>query len=664
MKTHNRKMKISTLILFFLLVITTSFAQKSANDREPGELLVMMMDDQDPLQNAMLRANLEANGIIIDHKITKSFNIWLFRFNEKNHASEKVLKIIRQHPAVKIAQFNHKVTERQLIPNDQSFNLLWALLNTGQSGGTPGADIHATEAWDITNNGITALGDTIVIAVIDGGVELSHPDLNLKKNWNEIPLNLVDDDNNGYIDDFNGWNAYASTGNMVTHDHGTHVIGIAAAKTNNGIGISGVSFNAKVLPIAGSGTNDVLVASAYDYVYTMRKAYNESNGASGAYIVASNSSFGVDGGDPINFPLWGAMYDSMGMVGILNVASTANKSYDVDIEGDIPTSMTNESIIAVTNTTNMDLRNTQAAWGLNSIDIGAPGTNIYSTRQGNTYGYKTGTSMSSPMVSGSIALLYAATDSLRLLEYKESPNLAVNRFKRYLLATVDTIPSLVGITVSGGRLNLRDAVLMAANPPMLSTNTPILNVGLKPDSTDISSLHLFSSSTKPDPFTLNIIPEADWITLDTMSGLFTPGEPQYIRVYVDATGLPEGNYSTSIIVKDYFINELVIPVNLKVDRNIAVRKLSTNTNVSLSPNPFSELLKINMNLLRSSDLNVKVISLQGITLATIHNGILQSGNHTLVWDGKNSVNQNIRPGVYFIVVTDRSGSVTLKAVKK
>lgn len=664
MKTLNRKMKISTLILFFLMTLATALAQNSANDREPGELLVMMNNDLNPMENALLRADLESRGIIIDHKVTKTFNIWRFRFSEENQSAEKVLAMLRQHPAVKIAQFNHKVTERQLLPNDPSFNLLWALLNTGQSGGIAGADIHATEAWDITTSGITALGDTIVIAVIDGGVELSHPDLNLKKNWNEIPLNSLDDDNNGYVDDFNGWNAYSSTGNMVNHDHGTHVIGIAAAKTNNGIGVSGVSFNAKVLPIAGSGTNDLLVASAYDYVYTMRKAYNESNGATGAYIVASNSSFGVDGGDPVNYPLWGAMYDSMGMVGILNVASTANRGWDVDIEGDIPTAMTNESIIAVTNTTNMDLRNTQAAWGLNSIDIGAPGTSIYSTRQGNTYGYKTGTSMSSPMVSGSIALLYAATDSLRMLEYRESPNLAVSRFKRYLLATVDTIPSMVGMTVSGGRLNLRDAVLMAANPPLLTANPPILNIGLKPDSTDIINLQLFSSSTEPDPYALEILPETGWITLDTLNGVFTPGEPQYLRVYVDATGLPEGNYSTSIIVKDYFINELVIPVNLKVDRNIAVRTLSTNTSVTLSPNPFNELLKINMNLLHSSDVNVKVISLQGTTLATIQNGMLQSGNHTLVWNGNNSLGQDVSPGIYFITVTDRSGSVTLKAIKK
>lgn len=272
--------------------------------------------------------------------------------------------------------------------------------------------------------------------------------------------------------------------------------------------------------------------------------------------------------------------------------------------------------------------------------------------------------MSSPMVSGSVALLYAATDSLRMLEYKESPTLAVSRFKRYILATVDTIPSLVGMTVSGGRLNLRDAVLMAANPPMLSANPSVLNIGLKPDFADTISLQLFSSATEPDPFALEIAPGVDWLTVDQTNGVFSPGTPQYVRVIIDATGLAEGNYSTSIIVKDYFINSVVIPVNLKVDRNIATRSYSTNTSVTLSPNPFDERLMLNMNLLRNSEVKVRVISLQGTTLATLHDGMLQAGNHTIIWDGMTSSNQLVSGGMYFIVVTDKTGSVTLKAIKK
>lgn len=659
-------MKIFTsLVVLFLITLSTVYSQPNSGttDREPGELLVMLKKNINPLKDPVLKAEFEARGVLVDYKITRSFNIWLFRFNEEVNIPDKVLQLIKAHPAVELAQYNHKVEERS-VPNDPSFNQLWALLNTGQSNGIAGSDIRATEAWDITTSGITALGDTIVIAVVDGGVDLNHSDLNLKKNWNEIPLNQIDDDNNGYMDDFNGWNAYSNSGNVVGHDHGTHVAGIAAAKTNNSIGISGVSYNSKVLPIAGSGTNEVLVVSAYDYVFTMRKLYNETNGAAGAFIVASNSSFGIDAGNPANYPLWGAMYDSMGMVGILNVGSTANRGWDIDIQGDIPTAMTNESLVAVTNTTNRDVLNTQAAWGLNSIDLGAPGTDIYSTRQGNLYGTKTGTSMASPMVSGAIALLYAATDSTRLAEYKEFPSLAVSRFKRYMIATVDSIPSLVGKSVSGGRLNLLNAMLMAATPPIVVSAPASINLALKPDSTETITLQLSSTASEPDSYVISLPPDANWISTNITQGVLMPGVPQFINVIINTAGMPEGTYSISISVNDYFLNQLVIPVTLKVDRTIPVREVTINASIALAPNPFDNVQQILLNLNHASDVSIKVINLQGKEIATIHKGFLTQGSHTITWNGQNNSNQSVIPGVYFIIVTDRFGTVTLKTIKK
>ncbi len=659
-------MKITTsLVVLFLITISTASSQinKGTTEREPGELLVMLKKNINPLKDPILLLEFEARGVQVDYKITRSFNIWLFRFNEGVSIPDKVLQLIKAHPAVELAQFNHKVQERS-VPNDPSFNQLWALLNTGQSNGIAGSDIKATEAWDITTSGITAHGDTIVIAVVDGGVDLNHSDLNFKKNWNEIPLNQIDDDNNGYVDDFHGWNAYSNSGNVSGHDHGTHVSGIAAAKTNNGIGVSGVSYNSKVLPIAGSGTNEVLVVSAYDYVFTMRKLYNETNGAAGAYVVASNSSFGIDAGDPTNYPLWGAMYDSMGMVGILNVGSTANRGWDIDIQGDIPTAMTNESIVAVTNTTNRDVLNTQAAWGLNSIDLGAPGTDIYSTRQGNLYGTKTGTSMASPMVSGAIALLYAATDSTRLTEYKEFPSLAVSRFKRYMIATVDTIPSLVGKSVSGGRLNLLNAVMMAATPPMVISTPASINLALKPDSTETITLQLSSTASEPDSYVISLPPDANWISTSITQGVLMPGVPQFINVIINTTGMPEGTYSINISVNDYFLNQLVIPVTLKVDRTIPVREVTTNASIALAPNPFDNVQQVLINLKHKSDVSIKVINLQGKEVASIHKGLLSQGSHTITWNGTNNQNQSVISGVYFIVVTDRFGTVTLKTIKK
>ncbi len=659
-------MKILTsLVVLLLITIATGFSQNKTGttEREQGELLVMLKKNFNPLKNPELKAEFEARGVVVDYKITRTFNIWLFRFNEEVSIPEKVLQQIKAHPAVELAQFNHKVQERSL-PNDPSFNQLWALLNTGQSNGIAGSDIKATQAWDITTNGLTAHGDTIVIAVVDGGVDLNHSDLNLKKNWNEIPLNQIDDDNNGYVDDFHGWNAYSNSGNVVGHDHGTHVTGIAAAKTNNGIGISGVSYNSKVLPIAGSGTNEVLVVSAYDYVYTMRKLYNETNGAAGAFIVASNSSFGIDAGNPANYPLWGAMYDSMGMVGILNVGSTANRGWDIDIQGDIPTSMTNESIVAVTNTTNRDVLNTQAGWGLNSIDLGAPGTDIYSTRQGNLYGTKTGTSMASPMVSGAIALLYAATDSTKLTEYKEFPSLAVSRFKRYMIATVDSIPSLVGKSVSGGRLNLLNAIMMAATPPMVVSAPASITLALKPDSTETITLQLSSTASEPNSYIISLPPDTNWISTNITQGVLMPGVPQFVNVTINTAGMAEGNYAVNISVNDYFLNQLVVPVTLKVDRTIPVREITTNASISLAPNPFENLQQILLNLKHASDVSIKVVNLQGKEIAILHKGFLAQGSHTINWNGQNNANQPVNPGLYFIVVTDKFGTVTLKTIKK
>lgn len=657
-------MRIFTLFIVLLISFTSAFAQSETPGRERGQILVMLKNNIDPSKDAQLKSDFQSIGISVEEKITSTMNIWQFDFDEDSQAAEKVLTLLRSHPAVEIAQFNHKVEEREVIPNDPSFNLLWQLKNTGQSGGLPGADVDATLAWEITTSGITALGDTIVIAVVDGGVDLTHEDLNLIKNYNEIPLNGIDDDNNGYIDDFDGWNAYINSGTLPTHDHGTHVTGIAAAKANNGLGVSGISFNAKVMPVAGSSTTEATVVKAYDYVYTMRKIYNESNGVLGHYIVASNSSFGVNNGDPAQFPLWGAMYDSMGMVGIANIGSTANAAWNIDQTGDIPTAMTNESLIAVTNTTNQDVINTSAGYGINSIDLGAPGTSVYSTRQGNQYGYKTGTSMASPMVSGTVALMYAASDSATLMQFKEFPSLAVSKIKRYLISTVDTLASLVGKTVSGGRLNTFNAVMMAANPPLLASNPSAINDSLKPGTADTLFIQLSSTSTEPDVYSISLPPEATWIRTEPSAGVLMPGMPETLKVFIDAELLPEGTYSANMSVNDYFLNQLVIPIDLLVDRNIAARNISTNVSVSLSPNPFDQEQKIHINLLRTSDINVKVVNLQGVTVAEIYNSSVQPGAHTFTWNGRNVNNQIVKTGVYFIVVTDSYGSVTMKTIKK
>lgn len=245
--------------------------------------------------------------------------------------------------------------------------------------------------------------------------------------------------------------------------HGTHVSGIAGATGNNNLGVVGVNWNARILPVMGSTGTESIVITAYGYVLKQRRLYKESNGTKGAFIVATNSSFGVDYGRPQDYPLWCAFYDSLGSAGILNACATANLNINVDQTGDIPTACPSPYMISVTNTTNTDAKNSGAAYGQNTIDLGAPGTNIMSTTTTGSYGLMTGTSMATPHVAGAIALMYAAASSSFIQQYKNKPDSFTLIVRQKLFQGVEIVPSLQGITVTGGRLNVYNSVMLMQN---------------------------------------------------------------------------------------------------------------------------------------------------------------------------------------------------------
>lgn len=443
------------LFLALLLSATGKLHAQPGDHTIPGELLIEMREGVLP-DNAF--PELKSYSLTYE-KLSPAFSIWLVKYDAKKWSGEEILSRLRESGNVLNAQHNHRVQKRDRLPNDSLFPDQWSLRNTGeQPNYQKDADIGAPAAWDITTGGVTMLGDTIVVAVVDGGFDLTHPDLNFWKNRNEIPGNKIDDDQNGYIDDFDGWNIYTDSGKIEVDAHGTHVAGIVGARGNNTMGITGVNWNVQVMAVEGASERESDVIKAYGYVFTMRRLYNQTNGLRGAFIVASNSSFGVDFARPQNFPIWCGLYDKMGEQGILNAVATANNNIDVETEGDIPSTCTSNYTVVVTNTNARDKRASNAAYGKKSVDIAAPGVLILSTIPDAGYGYLSGTSMSTPHVAGAIGLLYSAPCANLAFLARTNPGNAALYVKELLLDWVDPLPDFDTITTSGGRLDVGNSM--------------------------------------------------------------------------------------------------------------------------------------------------------------------------------------------------------------
>lgn len=321
-------------------------------------------------------------------------------------------------------------------PNDPRYGSgeLWGLHNTGLSAGLADADIDAPEAWDTRSD-----ASSVIVAVIDSGVRLTHEDLvaNLWTNSGEVAGNGRDDDGNGYIDDVHGINAITGTGTPTDDSgHGTHVAGSIGARGNNGLGVVGVAQRVqlmplKFLPAEGSGsTSDVIECINYAV-------------AKGALII--NASYGAETASAAET----VAMQSARAAGILFVAAAGNDGASNDRLSQYPASYLLDNIVAVAATTRQDRLATFSNFGSGLVELGAPGSEILSTLYSgdSAYGSKQGTSMATPHVAGALALIRAQFPG-------ETPRRWINR----LLRAVDRVPTLSGQVQTGGRLNLQKAL--------------------------------------------------------------------------------------------------------------------------------------------------------------------------------------------------------------
>jgi subtilisin family serine protease len=340
-----------------------------------------------------------------------------------------------------------------LVPNDARFNELWGLHNTGQTGGAPDADVDAPEAWNIATG-----SSDVVVGVIDTGVDYTHPDLadNIWTNSGEIPGDGIDNDGNGYIDDVHGINVITGSGDPMddnaTYYHGTHCSGIIGAKGNNAAGVTGLCWTVKIMGLKSLDSSGTGWTS--DAIECIQYAIDN-----GAHVL--NNSWGGGG---FSQALRDAI-EAAKNAGIVFVAAAGNSGEDDDINPFYPASYDSDNIIAVAATNYNDIRAGFSCYGLNSVDVAAPGVNILSCKAGNDYQLLSGTSMATPYVSGLAALLKSY-----------NPGWTWDEIKTRILAGADPLSSLSGRTLTGGRINAFNSLVFSAGGPRIFLIDPPLSI--------------------------------------------------------------------------------------------------------------------------------------------------------------------------------------------
>ena len=318
--------------------------------------------------------------------------------------------------------------------NDTRFSELYAMQK-----------ISALSAWDLSTG-----SQATVVANIDTGIAYNHEDLaaNMWRNSGEIPGNNVDDDGNGYVDDYHGYDFFYNDSDP-TDDaggHGTHTSGTIGAVGNNSLGVVGVNWNVQLMAIKiyspdGGDSTSAMLINAYNYVRMMKNR--------GVNIRITNNSYGGCGEACGYDQATKDAIDALGNAGVLQVFAAGNSGQDVEATAFYPASYTSPSILAVAASDQNDNRGGFSNYGASSIDIAAPGAGILSTYTpaSNSYATLTGTSMATPHVTGAAALLSSYY-----------PNLSPASLKATLMNSVDVLPQWNGVVKSGGRLNVAKAL--------------------------------------------------------------------------------------------------------------------------------------------------------------------------------------------------------------
>ncbi len=433
---------------------TVKFSSKESlisqilQDREwvPGELMLQLApSDAHSLKGS---SPLERLGLTIeeefdfDNRLQSEKTRFLHVKLPQDLTVKQALTQLIDDPQVLIAEpnFSHTFKPEELTPQAVSSspgeNLeqqQWSLNNTGQTGGTNDADIDAPEAWLAYGVG-RGVDDAqgALVAVNDSGVQIEHPDLkdNIFVNHDEIPNNGIDDDNNGYIDDYTGWNAALKNGDVSdTYGHGTHCAGIIAADGTNDFGVSGINKKAKILPVkilngATITMGTIVRALKYSKAMGVRVTSNSWRFPKSMFVKAAFSS------NPA-----------------VHAFSAGNNTKDNDAYDHYPSNYKSPRKSAVAAIDHNNEKAPFSNYGSTTVEIGAPGKDILSTIPNKKYGLLSGTSMAAPHVAGA---------ALMIANY--FPQLSSEEIITCIHQSGDKNDALDGITTTGTSLNLKSAL--------------------------------------------------------------------------------------------------------------------------------------------------------------------------------------------------------------
>jgi subtilisin family serine protease len=387
------------------------------------------------VDNAVSLVNAsETRGIGPDH-------LNMFHIRSSNMNTRALVNMLSRLAGVEYAEFNY-VYDADLTPNDTRFGQLWGMRNTGQvvngQTGVSGADIDAVPAWDVSTG-----STSIVVGVIDTGVDYNHPDL--AANIWSAPSSFTVTVGGRTITcpaGSHGYNAVANSCNPLDdNNHGTHVSGTIGARGNNASGVVGVNWTTRIMGLkflSASGSGNT--ADAIECIQFAVQA--KQRFGSGANVRVLSNSWGGGG---FSQALLDAI-NSANSNSMLFVAAAGNAASNNDTTPNYPSNYNAPNVLAVAATDNRDARSSFSNFGATTVDLGAPGTGILSTVRNGGFAVFSGTSMATPHVSGAAALVLSRC------------SLSTSALKANLMNNVDRISSLTGRTVTGGRLNVNRAI--------------------------------------------------------------------------------------------------------------------------------------------------------------------------------------------------------------